>query len=199
MHVPAPPRSFLEGPPHPILHTTTTTPSDVPVAVDVPSDGAQHVPQPMEWPSKQPNPERRVGKSVQKLKQTRRGRGDRNRKREKIQIRQFSILGTNSNGLKAKKTSLVNTVNHFNNPSVITVQETKLRHYGIIKLNGYQIFEMHRAGLGGGLLTAVRHELEPVLVNQCDKAEIMVVQVKVGSKNIRIFNAYGPQETEVSP
>ena len=51
--------------------------------------------------------------------------------------------GNNKNGLKAKKNSLVNTLNFFNNPSVLTVQESKLRQNGIIKLDGYLIFEMH--------------------------------------------------------
>ena len=82
---------------------------------------------------------------------------------------------------------------------MLTVQESKLRQNGIIKLDGYQIFEMHRTGMGGGLLTAVKHELEPVLVFQCEEgAEIMVVQVRLGHRNIRIFNAYGPQEQDVS-
>ena len=47
---------------------------------------------------------------------------------------------------------------------------------------------MHREGLGGGLLTAVKHELDPVLIYQSEEtSEIMVVQVKVGNTNIRIF------------
>ena len=46
----------------------------------------------------------------------------------------------------------------------------------------------------------MRHELDPVLISQGDdQAEMLVVQVKVGSRNIRIFNAYGPQELDVSP
>ena len=54
---------------------------------------------------------------------------------------------------------------------------------------------MHRPGFGGGLLTAARHELEPVLIHEGnEEAEILVIQVKVGLKNIRILNAYGPQE-----
>ena len=45
----------------------------------------------------------------------------------------------------------------------------------------------------------MKHELEPVLVFQCEEgAEIMVVQVRLGHRNIRIFNAYGPQEQDVS-
>ena len=85
-------------------------------------------------------------------------------------------MGTNANGLKAKKASLENTINFFSAPSVITIQETKLRQNGIIKLDGYQIFEMHREGLGGGLLTAVKHELDPVLIYQSEEtSEIMIV------------------------
>ena len=58
---------------------------------------------------------------------------------------------------------------------------------------------MHRTGMGGGLLTAVKHELEPVLIHQGeDEVEIMIVEVTNGSKKIRIFNVYGPQELDVS-
>ena len=90
-------------------------------------------------------------------------------------------------------------MNFFNQPSVVAIQETKLRQNGIVKLKGYQVFEMNRPGLGGGLLTAVRHELEPVLVYQCEEeSEILVVQIKVGSQKVRVFNAYGPQEHDTS-
>ena len=45
----------------------------------------------------------------------------------------------------------------------------------------------------------MKHELEPVLIFQCEEAaEILVVQFKLGQRNIRIFNAYGPQEVDVS-
>ena len=62
-------------------------------------------------------------------------------------------MGSNSNGIQAKKESLKENINHFK-PSVITLQETKLRKQGTIKLPGYQIFEKVRSGHGGGLLTA---------------------------------------------
>ena len=65
---------------------------------------------------------------------------------------------------------------------------------------GYQIFQLNRSGrLGGGLLTAVDVALDPVLVNAWDDdAAIIVVQIKVGHLDIRVFNAYGPQEDEAS-
>ena len=46
---------------------------------------------------------------------------------------------------------------------------------------------MHRAGLGGGLLTAVIHELEPVLVNQCDAAEIGCSSESEGGRGVLFF------------
>ena len=136
------------------------------------------------------------GKPSKKLNHTRRGKGGRKSQGEIINNHHyFSILGTNDNGLKAKQQSLINTVNFFNKPSVITIQESKLRRNRIIKLDGYQIFEMNRPGLGGGLLTAARHELEPVLVYRGnEEAGILVIQTQVGYKKVRIFNAYGPQE-----
>ena len=64
-----------------------------------------------------------------------------------------------------------------------------------MKLKGYQTFELNRNGMGGGLLTAVDENLSPVLVSAGDEEnEILVVQVTVDGLNIRIFNAYGPQE-----
>ena len=108
---------------------------------------------------------------------------------------EFSILGTNSNGIQAKKESLLKNINTFQ-PSVITLQETKLRKTGTLRLHGYQVFEKVRSGLGGGLLTAVDEKLLPVLIStgKKDASEILVVQVKSENHSIRIINAYGPQE-----
>ena len=50
--------------------------------------------------------------------------------------------------------------------------------------------------MGGGLLTAIKDNLNPVLVYLGDdEDELIVVQVNVVSLNIRIFNGYGPQES----
>ena len=51
---------------------------------------------------------------------------------------------------------------------------------------------------GGGLLTAVDEDLVPVLVStgNDDEAEIITVQIKVGKHDIRVINAYGPQEDD---
>ena len=96
------------------------------------------------------------GKLLQKLSVTRRGK-----KRKKVNkgvLENLSVLGTNANGLKAKKQSLLNTMKHFEYPSIVLIQETKLRQKGQIKLDqyGYEIFESPRAGMGGGCALPVR-------------------------------------------
>ena len=106
-------------------------------------------------------------------------------------------MGTNSAGLKAKKDSLLENMKLFGYPSVITVQETKLRKCGSIKLENYQIFEKNRPGFGGGLLTAVDQSLEPVLIEAAsESSEILVVQCKIEQAQLRVINGYGPQEAD---
>ena len=74
-------------------------------------------------------------------------------------------IGTNSNGLNTKRESLCNLVNTLN-PSIVTIQETKFMLYRTLKLNGFEIFENLRDDrMGGGLLTAVRVDLQPLLVD----------------------------------
>ena len=88
---------------------------------------------------------------------------------------------------------------NFNYPTCILIQESKLRNPGTFKLQGYQIFEKIRTGLGGGLLTAIEENLSPVLIcSETIETEILVVQVKAGIQKIRIINGYGPQENETS-
>ena len=98
---------------------------------------------------------------------TKRGYGRRKndmRKRKCSKWLELSILGTNANGIQAKRESLMSTINTFQ-PSVITLQETKLRKLGTFRIPGYQVFEKVRSGFGGGLLTAVDEKLLPVLIS----------------------------------
>ena len=137
-------------------------------------------------------------KTVLKHHKTRRGWGRKNARKEfkkKLYEQEFSILGSNANGIHGKLDSLRNNINIFQRPTCINIQETKMRFKGIIRLEGYQIFENVRSGFGGGLLTAVSQDLSPVLVySGSDDIELMVVQGKIGDNDIRIFNCYGPQE-----
>ena len=108
-------------------------------------------------------------------------------------------MSTNANGLKAKKHSLENTLKHFDFPCVVLVQETILKQKGRIKLDGYQVFEPEKENKGQGLLTAVRKDLDAAVVfDSEDEAEMLVVQTQVDEMSIRICNAYGPQESNLT-
>ena len=56
----------------------------------------------------------------------------------------FSLLGNNSAGLKAKKDSLEAIIKIFNQPSCITLQETKLANNSNSQLENYQIFKQQK-------------------------------------------------------
>ena len=72
-----------------------------------------------------------------------------------------------------------------------------LANHPQIKLKNYQVFEKIRSGFGGGLLTAVDINLDPVLIEAVnDENEILVVQCQVGEQKVRIINGYGPQEDD---
>ena len=104
----------------------------------------------------------------------------------------MSILGSNANGLNGKLDSLKNAIKSFDNPTCNAIQETKLRSYNF-KIPGYQVFQNNRTGLGRGLITAIDENVGSVLVSNTDN-EILVVQIDIEGLNIRVINAYGPQE-----
>ena len=106
----------------------------------------------------------------------------------------FKIFGSNANGLKGKVDSLIAAIKFHNYPSCITIQESKLRSKKF-EIPGYQVFLQNRDGFGGGLVTAIDENLASVLISTSG-SEILVVQVRLGHRDIRIINGYGPQENE---
>ena len=77
----------------------------------------------------------------------------------------FTVIGQNAASLVSKKESLMLSINCLK-PSVIVIQESKLKKVGMIKLPGYQIFEKLRTNNnGGGLFTAIDCSLDPVSVD----------------------------------
>ena len=79
------------------------------------------------------------------------------------------------------------------------LQETKLYRQGQIKVDNYNIFENLRGqSEGGGLLTMVHENFDPVLVPRTKSSKmdenILVVEAKLGRSRIRYLNAYGVQE-----
>ena len=102
------------------------------------------------------------------------------------------ILGTNAAGILNKKDSFYRNISIFN-PGVFFIQESKVPRKGKIKISDYVIFErVRKVGGGGGLLTAVHKNLNPVSISDDTEEEVLVVQAKILNKNVRFINAYGP-------
>ena len=106
-------------------------------------------------------------------------------------------MGSNAAGLNSKKESFFFLIINFK-PSILTIQETKMNKTGSIRVPGYQVFEkIRRNKKGGGLLTAVDENLNPMLIsNNDDENEILTVQIDLGELKLRIINGYGPQEDD---
>ena len=82
-------------------------------------------------------------------------------------------------------------------PAVILLQETKLYKQGVVTLKGFVTFEKQRKyGAGGGLFTAVHENLAPMMIeNDDDNEDILIVDIKHSESDIiRTINCYGPQE-----
>ena len=104
------------------------------------------------------------------------------------------LIGNNVAGLLSKKDSFINLINSVM-PAVGMFQETKLYKKGQIQLEKYCVFESIRGDKeGGGLLTMVQSNFEPVLVpleNELKMSEnVLVVEANLGKARVRYINAY---------
>ena len=104
------------------------------------------------------------------------------------------FMGCNAAGLLNKLESLKRNVQIFN-PGVIFIQESKTKRRNQVKLGDYVIFEkIRKQGGGGGLLTGVHKNLEPVSVGDDSDEEVLTVEAKIANRKVKLINAYGPQE-----
>ena len=78
---------------------------------------------------------------------------------------------------------------------IFCLQETKVSSKGLLMIPNFVIFEVLRKEReGGGLMTGIHDNLNPVLIFEDEESEILVVQINVNHISIRIINCYGPQE-----
>ena len=107
----------------------------------------------------------------------------------------MNILSTNARDLKHKHEDLKNKVKFFQS-GIFTIQETHYRTKGKFKMDNYTIFEAIRKNKEhGGSMIGVHVGLKPVLVKDYDEQfELIVVEIKIGNKSIRVITGYGPQE-----
>ena len=79
--------------------------------------------------------------------------------------------------------------------NVVTIQETHARRKGKIQLPDMVVFEAIRKAKGGGTLIASHKSLNPRLIESYeDEFELLVVELELEEKNIRMISGYGPQE-----
>ena len=102
------------------------------------------------------------------------------------------MISTNSQGDKfASLASLVKS----KSASVFMVQETNARKKGKHHLDNFVLFESKRTKVGGGSMLGVHENLRPVLVSLYENEfELIVVETKIGKREVRFITGYGPQE-----
>ena len=110
-----------------------------------------------------------------------------------INYNKVTIFSNNCNGAKLKVESLKFELKRTNS-SIFTLQETHFAQKGRIKINNFKVFEaIHRKE--HGIMMGVHNDLNPILISEhSDIFEMLVVQVTVNKKDIRIITGYGPQE-----
>ena len=107
----------------------------------------------------------------------------------------FKIFSTNCAGVVYGKLESLKSEVITTGATVVTAQETHCRRKGRIQMNNMVVFEAIRSKKGGGTMCAVHEELNPKLIEEYnDPFELLVVEIEVEQKEIRIITGYGPQE-----
>ena len=108
----------------------------------------------------------------------------------------ITIYSNNVAGIKLKLQSLKSQL-RATNAAIFTLQETHTSKEGMFRIEGYEIFEsIRKHKKDGGTAVGVHKALDPVLIKKYDDDfEIIVVEVEIQSKKVRIITGYGPQET----
>ena len=107
----------------------------------------------------------------------------------------LGIFSANASGLGKKSHSLKHELN-MTNSQIFTIQESHFRTKGRLKIKDFIIFESIRKNKEkGGSILGIHSSLEPVLIEEySDSFELIVAEIKVLGKEVRIMSGYGPQE-----
>ena len=108
----------------------------------------------------------------------------------------IKMFSTNAAGLvKGKVASLISEVN-ATSANIVTIQETHCSRKGRISMPAdFVVFESIRKRKCGGTLCAVKQYLNPKLIEEYDDPfELLVVEIEVENKGIRVITGCGPQE-----
>ena len=115
---------------------------------------------------------------------------------ENKSLHNVPIFSANGAGCISKIQSIVDNINHLR-AGIITLQETHFTRKGKLnqKLKDFEFFEAIRKKVKGGTLIGVHKSLDPILIEEySEEFELLVVEVRIGNKDVRIISGYGPQE-----
>ena len=118
------------------------------------------------------------------------------RAKKKNKETSINIFSTNAASLKTKLKSFKNELKRCNS-SIFTLQETHFNRKGKVAIDNFEIFETIRKGkIKGGTMIGAHKGLNPVLISEHNEPfEILVIEIHVANKGIRVISGYGPQES----
>ena len=84
----------------------------------------------------------------------------------------------------------------LSNAAIFSVQETHYATKGKVQIENFEVFESIRKKVKGGTMIGVHKGLKPFLIQEYSSDfELLVVEVKVANRDVRIISGYGPQES----
>ena len=107
----------------------------------------------------------------------------------------LKLFSTNGAGVIGGKIGSLKAQVSLTKANVVTLQETHARRKGRIQIPDMVVFEAVRKAKGGGTLIASHKSLNPRLVESYEEEfELLVVEIEVKDRTIRVISGYGPQE-----
>ena len=106
------------------------------------------------------------------------------------------IFSANCAGCNNKIKSFVDNISHIG-AGIFTLQDTHFKRKGRLSshFSEFEIFESIRKKQKGGTVIGVHKSLSPILIEEyAEEFELLVVEVVIGSKSVRVITGYGPQE-----
>ena len=136
----------------------------------------------------------KVKKSYNKKKNIKKSKKKINRGNKKKKETMLCMMSTNAAQLKGKLGSFKSELKSCN-AGIFTVQETHYATKGKLQIENFEVFEAIRKKVKGGTMIGVHKGLKPFLIEEySSEFELLVVEVKIANKDIRIISGYGPQE-----
>ena len=116
-------------------------------------------------------------------------------KPKKFKEIELCVVSANAAQLKSKLSSFKSILKQ-SNAGIFTIQESHYPTKGKVQIENFEIFEAIRKKAKGGTMIGVHKALKPCLIQEySNEFELIVVEIKVSKKEIRIISGYGPQES----